>query len=178
MAVIMTDDWKAYEHHLYAGYLNSFECDELIAPVICILNKKGYTTEHCCSGHLFNEVEEIIHMKGDVTDEELKEWFPGLMEYYPLTDGCRRLVVSNISNVDTYICFVKGTKEFSSLPEGFSQKIDNDGRLSLSCDITGIYDLDKYNDLMENHPYDFFEKRLAVMKNLYNWAKELPDCEV
>jgi hypothetical protein len=27
--------------------------DDLIAPAIQILNRKGYTTEGCCSGHLF-----------------------------------------------------------------------------------------------------------------------------
>lgn len=27
------------------------EIDELIAPIISILNKKGYKTEYCCSGH-------------------------------------------------------------------------------------------------------------------------------
>ena len=29
-----------------------FECDELIAPVISILNRKGYKTQFCCSGHV------------------------------------------------------------------------------------------------------------------------------
>lgn len=28
-----------------------FEVDEFIAPIISILNRKGYTTEFCCSGH-------------------------------------------------------------------------------------------------------------------------------
>lgn len=32
-----------------------FEVDEMIAPIISLLNKKGYKTKYCCSGHL-NEV--------------------------------------------------------------------------------------------------------------------------
>lgn len=28
-----------------------FECDEIIAPLISLLNRKGYKTKHCCSGH-------------------------------------------------------------------------------------------------------------------------------
>ena len=31
---------------------NVFEVDELIAPTIIELNRKGWTTEFCCSGHL------------------------------------------------------------------------------------------------------------------------------
>lgn len=31
---------------------NLFEIDELFAPVIAILNKKGYKTLKCCSGHI------------------------------------------------------------------------------------------------------------------------------
>lgn len=30
---------------------NTFYCDEWIAPTISLLNKKGYFTEYCCSGH-------------------------------------------------------------------------------------------------------------------------------
>lgn len=38
-----------------------FECDELFAPTICILNKKGYKTKHCCSGHIIDEKSVINH---------------------------------------------------------------------------------------------------------------------
>lgn len=34
-----------------------FEVDELIAPIIRILNLKGYLTEFCCSGH-FDPIDE------------------------------------------------------------------------------------------------------------------------
>ena len=33
-----------------------FECDELFAPIISILNRKGYKTKSCCSGHIINEI--------------------------------------------------------------------------------------------------------------------------
>ena len=36
------------------------EIDELIAPIISILNKKGYKTEYCCSGHFRNSRTYIV----------------------------------------------------------------------------------------------------------------------
>lgn len=35
-----------------------FEVDEFIAPVISLLNKKGYTTLYCCSGYWVKEVRD------------------------------------------------------------------------------------------------------------------------
>lgn len=32
-----------------------FEVDEFIAPIISILNKKGYYTRYCCSGHYIDD---------------------------------------------------------------------------------------------------------------------------
>jgi len=32
------------------------EVDDLILPTIIELNKKGYTTKYCCSGHMDNEL--------------------------------------------------------------------------------------------------------------------------
>lgn len=37
----------------------SFDCDDLIAPVISILNQKGYVTNFCCAGHPYPQYEEM-----------------------------------------------------------------------------------------------------------------------
>lgn len=42
------------------GFL--FDIDELFAPIIAILNKKGYKTLFCCSGHIIPD-EEIVYYK-------------------------------------------------------------------------------------------------------------------
>ena len=39
-----------------------FDVDELFAPMISLLNKKGYKTIYCCSGHIRPD-EEIIYNK-------------------------------------------------------------------------------------------------------------------
>ena len=35
-----------------------FECDDLIALPIQILNQKGYKTRFCCCGHPFEKIDE------------------------------------------------------------------------------------------------------------------------
>ena len=35
-----------------SDYVKMFECDDLIAPIICILNRKGYRTTGSCQGHV------------------------------------------------------------------------------------------------------------------------------
>ncbi len=60
-------------YHIFGGYgdqgclkcrkHNHFQVDELLAPIIIELNKKGYKTNGCCSGHLF-------YMEGYIWFEE------------------------------------------------------------------------------------------------------------
>lgn len=38
------------------------EVDELMLPIIKILNQKGYYTKFCCSGHSYNEVSQCYIM--------------------------------------------------------------------------------------------------------------------
>jgi hypothetical protein len=35
------------------------EIDELIAPTIILLNKKGFITKYCCSGHWYEDLLQI-----------------------------------------------------------------------------------------------------------------------
>lgn len=37
------------------GDLNVVEIDDMILPIIKILNEKGYITEYCCSGHSYED---------------------------------------------------------------------------------------------------------------------------
>ena len=54
---LISDDGKLnkVDYDKYVEYCNSehlIECDELMIPIIMKLNKKGYVTKYCCSGHI------------------------------------------------------------------------------------------------------------------------------
>ena len=62
---------------------NAFEIDDLMIPVIKVLNEKGYTTKFCCSGHYDHDVsfgylwfEEWVELpnipKGFSIDKDIK----------------------------------------------------------------------------------------------------------
>ena len=49
----------------------SFECDDLIAPLISLLNQKGYKTRFCCSGHPFPHYDEMYLLVYEDTNEAI-----------------------------------------------------------------------------------------------------------
>lgn len=57
MAYINKNDFSILDYIKDEDQENYFECDELIAPAISLLNKKGYETIFCCSGHPFGHVQ-------------------------------------------------------------------------------------------------------------------------
>lgn len=57
-----------------------FECDDLIAPAILLLNNKGYKTKYCCCGHPL--------MRVDPHDENKIITYPGYgSEFYILFEN-------------------------------------------------------------------------------------------
>ena len=55
-----------------------FECDDLIAPTIITLNRKGYKTVSCCSGHPYRNTivtGAFIGFEEDYKFETLPEGF-------------------------------------------------------------------------------------------------------
>lgn len=74
-----------------------FGVDELIAPSIILLNKKGYRTKFCCSGHI--APDEVV-----IFCEKYKKHYRN-------------------EGIDSYITFEKNIK-LPNLPKGY--KFDND----------------------------------------------------
>ena len=63
MAIINKKDFSIMDHVLMSKFIDNndyFECDDLIAPAIALLNKKGYRTKFCCSGHPYPSIESYM----------------------------------------------------------------------------------------------------------------------
>lgn len=150
-----------------------FECDDIIAPVIRVLNLKGYKTTFCCSGHPFMDQNEFIAI--NQTPEELQEFIDGIYEIkeisrdeldslYPVDDipldakiYCVKFRNST-NRIDSYIAFEEGYLP-DILPDGWEEE---DSCIRIFFD--NQYDTE----------YDFFEEQLECMKNLKKWADDLP----
>ncbi len=61
MAVMDEKTFEIYHNDLGAVPDGYVEIDELIAPTVQVLNRKGYITKYCCSGHPF---EKWVESKG------------------------------------------------------------------------------------------------------------------
>ena len=145
-----------------------FVCDKQIAPVIAILNKKGYKTFASCSGHYKIEFDEYF-------DENINK----LNEY----QENERIIIKKIKEKSfdyweeqdktlLYILFTDNYK-FNNLPKEFKLTI-NDGldnpRTCIECEIS-------FYDENNNH-----KKMIDVLKEIDNkcnilkeWADKLPN---
>lgn len=65
---------------------NAVEIDELFIPVIAELNKKGYTTRYCCSGHIGEIPNSYIYFEDDIKLPSLPEGYLYDQDMYPHVD--------------------------------------------------------------------------------------------
>lgn len=130
-----------------------FEVDENIALIISLLNKKGYRTTFCCSGHAFANINEFR--------ADNKEDFDCII-FFDLQDiryeNGRFKAFDKDNAKYCYIMFAEDYS-FSMLPEGFTYDKDN------KC-IEKEY-------ASESDTYDLIQEIVDSMKALYEWAKEL-----
>lgn len=147
-----------------------FECDELIAPTIEVLNLKGYKTQYCCSGHPYKDNIEFVVPK-ELDPEEI---FPGIYKVEKVTakqlkaEGydisnlkfpCQRVLCKQFINAEAYIMFEEGYMP-PTIPNGWSK---NKNSISICVDEP------------ETPVFNFLTKRLKVMKALFYWANSLPE---
>lgn len=68
MAYICEKDWSIFhsENDDQFNAENCFEVDEVIALSVCELNKKGYATKFCCSGHIFSDATPWHNESGEI----------------------------------------------------------------------------------------------------------------
>jgi hypothetical protein len=118
------------------GYV---EIDELMAPIIQILNRKGYITRFCCSGH------------------PLDDWL--MVENGELRE------TMNLPRC--YIAFAKDI----ILPVLPSDFVLNTNNPTLAA-IEKVYYID---NAFDNQFYERVRSILETMKQLYEWALDLPN---
>jgi len=141
-----------------SGTDDYFEVDDLIALTISILNKKGYTTTFCCSGHPFINLSEAFADNSDALNG-----IPGMQEILENTNPefkHKYVGKFTMSDVYCYIAFAEPV-HFDALPDGFV--LDKDDKC-LTKDFSqkpGKWAC--INEIVEN------------MKQLYLWATALPD---
>jgi len=145
-----------------------FECDELIAPAICELNKRGYKTKYSCQGHY----AQIIH-----------------------NNETKRYETINAAYSCPYILFE--LEDLPSTPTGWTKfytpkKLIDKSKLynkagtilieskEMIHEILG-YEVRSYVSLYSTDPrtmendnvFEFYRDILDLMEYLYNWSRTL-----
>ena len=152
-----------------------FECDDLIAPAISLLNRKGYRTDFCCSGHPYGYIQEgICFHKLDPDDYQVEEGFSLLYFSNEVPEDCldeemkeiedKCYVVEKCDYMEGFYILFDKVYEFPPLPEG--AELDNH-----LDSITIRWDFDDYLYL------DYFERMDKIYefnKAFYEWVKTLP----
>jgi hypothetical protein len=149
------------------GYV---QIDELIAPSIQILNRKGYITIGCCSGHSFKD--HVTKLSSEVEYE---------------------VIYGQGSGYNSHIMFKEGIS-LPNLPPGFKMKskpilppdfcINNPlepgeyytREFIIESSIGSVLIIEK--GVYKRPGEDFFETSwniLETMEQLYKWALNLPD---
>ena len=155
-----------------------FECDDLIAPAISLLNKKGYKTTYCCSGHPFGHIgcaimeespsehipkEQILRIESSecVFDEWKEAGSEFSLEEFPYYVVYREILATNL-----YVTF-QGVYELPNLPEdkGFKHFINYNG--------SSVYhNLHKYDTSSET--FKDITRVYEINKAFYEWVEQLP----
>ena len=122
------------------------EIDELIAPVIQVLNRKGYITRFCCSGH---PVDRYLRTE----EQKAKDTRDTYMDFI------------------SYIAFEEGIT-LPVLPSGFVVEPAEPNNSSSGLVAKKMYCID---NAFDNQVYERARSMLETMKQLYEWALDLPD---
>ena len=144
-----------------------FECDDLIAPAISLLNRKGYKTTFCCSGHPYATIDNACVIEKP-TNEELGNDFDLIriessevadyevdIDEYPYYVVCK----CNIPEV-LYVSFEKEYK-FPKLPGNAYIHPDNNKGIYWGLDET------------PTNNFDIMEKIYEMNKTFYKWVEKL-----
>ncbi len=136
---------------------NVFEVDENIAETISILNKKGYHTKYCCSGHIKDpRLYEMYNVKNN-------EDFNNAIGYVVNKRIDSYDILMPYTFTAVYIMFAENYN-FNKLPQGF--KLNNN---------TIEMVIDYYTNDVRKNVYDIEKEIKDANDILLEWAKSLPN---
>lgn len=146
---------------------NYFECDDLIAPSISLLNKKGYKTIFCCSGHPYATIDVVfspeIPSKEDLGDIELL-WVEDSDEY---SDQCldidefKYALICKCHYGEVFYIIFEDDYDFPELP----------GDAYFDKENKGIY---WNHDVKATDDFSVMCKIFIINKEFYEWVEKLP----
>lgn len=146
----------------------AFVCDKRIAPVIALLNKKGYDTYACCGGHYEGGCSERLNV--DLSFLKEAQDNPGYFIREIREDGFDCYVENRLARI--YILF-RNKYNFDTVPEGFSIDYDEykgNERVMIECIV------DYFDENNHKKKRSTIENELDKYCNeLVCWAKSLPD---
>ena len=154
---------------------NIIEVDPDIAEAISLLNKKGYKTKACCSGHALNlDYYKQVCDLSLLDEEKIKKNYP---EYYIVdkTDKTFSLIAPK-GATGIYVMFAE-CYHFDALPDGFVKEPVWDDRLgdwSKNNFDTIRKRIDYYENSVKRNPNDV-QKEIEEYNNLLlEWVRKLP----
>ena len=149
-----------------------FECDEEMAGIVLLLNRKGYRTRFCCSGHLYDEISDTLTEENEaLSEEELRDLYPGILRIETLSDGSRKLTLRQNLSLKSYIVFDEGILLPSVPAEWRLDRNTLSHNYYWDSTFTAVRDLQD----LKNDPFVFYRRRAELLSGLYSWAKALPD---
>lgn len=150
-----------------------FFVDETIAQAISQLNKKGYTTSYCCSGHLLKDRQPVlVKEKKNILDflpERKKHLIPKNGYIKVEEDEKNILFLYEGAYSQSYITFAEEVK-IDSIPEGFYLDLDNSNttiRSNADCCIDD-------NGTRFISDDEARERLRHISENLQSWVNTLP----
>lgn len=163
-SIISKETFEVFKHEEDCPY--AFICDKKIAPVVALLNKKGYSTFASCSGHYKNEFYEWFN-------EDMSNLESLIKDTKVIITEVRDDSFDYISWVDKTLVYILFDKEyeFENLPDEFElYENEDDKRTCIQCFVSYY---DKNNKRKKRN---IVEKEIDEKINKLNeWVKGLPN---